>query len=177
MVASLKIDVPRWALEYDKKATRQIMRSAGNEVAALARSIIRHAKGSGRVYDGVAASAPGEAPVSRSGELAASIKVKIIRGGMGVSVRDAVHYALSLEAGAHGGGGNTTASNLRKAGSVARGRYGSTLGANRQIAKSNTRVLLPRPFLSTALEQRENSIAERIRASVVEGIKFNRINP
>lgn len=173
MVAKLEVHIPEWALKYDKKKLRQALRYAGQEVASLARSLIRSSTGSGPR----GASLPGEPPANKTGELAKSIKVKMMRGGEGVSIRDAAPYALSLEDGAHGGGGNTLASNLRMAGTAAYGRYGKTLAANRQIVKSGTRTLLPRPFLSEALEQREASIAQRLQAAAVDGITFVKIKP
>src|SRR5690348_15437068 len=98
----LEVDIPKgWTLVYGKGPMRALLRKAGQEVAARARSLIR-AKGPG---GNERVSTPGQPPVSRTGELARSIKVSLSRSGDAVMIRDIVYYALFLEAGAHGGGG------------------------------------------------------------------------
>jgi hypothetical protein len=153
-----------YVLSYGKKRLKALMRRAGAEVAAVARALIRRSAGGGREYRGsgggryrggykpghYTASAPGQSPVSVTGTLARSIKVRPFRSGEGVAVRDAAFYALFLEKGARGGG-----------------RKGSKAGRER--------VLLPRPFLTAALEQREASIAQRIKDSIVNDIEFKRV--
>lgn len=166
MPSKLQITVPSYAFVVDKMLLRKALRSAGAEVAAVARSLIKRSQGSGALYSKPGggtyrASSPGEAPVSRTGALANSIKVKPTRSGDGVTIRDAAFYALFLEAGAKGGTGSGKAGVKGK-----RNKRGQVAGA---------RVLLPRPFLSMALDRRETSIAERVQAAVVGGIKFTRI--
>jgi Bacteriophage HK97-gp10, putative tail-component len=162
----LRIDVPSYAFTVDKKELRRALRGAGNEVAAVARSLIKRSQGSGRIYykpggGRYQASAAGQAPVSRTGNLATSIKVRPGRRGDSVSVRDSAFYALILQAGAKGGSGS--------------GKKGVKGKRNKRGKVSSQRTLEPRPFLTTALTQREDSIAARVRAAVVDGVKFQRI--
>ena len=146
-----------YALVYGKKQLKALMRKAGGEIAATARALIRRSTGGGQDYRGsggsskyrggykpghYTASVPGQAPVSVTGTLANSIKVRPFKSGEGVAIRDAAFYALFLQAGAKG---------------------------------PNGRVLMPRPFLTQALEQREASIGARIKASIVDDIEFRRI--
>ena len=169
---NLKVQVSSATLEYDKKSLKAILRAAGNEIARLTRSKIKSAAGSGVVYRGPGgsaakyrggykkgryqASSAGQAPVSVTGTLAKSIKVSVFKSGEGVSVRENAFYALFLQAGARGGG------RKRRNGVAIRGKSG--------IGKS--RVLEARPSLTAALDEREDSIAERIEEAVTQGIKF-----
>lgn len=159
-------------LAFEKKRLKALMRSAGTEIAALARALIRRSARGGRVYRGsggnkyrpyrpgrYSASAPGEAPANVTGTLARSIKVRPFKSGEGVAIRDTMFYALFLERGARGGG------RKRSAGQRVRGKSGT----------ATDRVLLPRPFLSTALERRQSSIGERLKAAVLDGIEFRRM--
>lgn len=173
----LSVTVQPGRLELDKKMLRATMRAVGAEVAGVARGLIRKSAGSGRLYRGRRSSAPGEPPVSLSGTLARSIKVTPYKSGEGVSIRDTAFYALFLQAGARGGGGDTkNRGNILPAGQI--GRRGRILrGKNRLKASavSKTRVLLPRPFLTTALLSREASIAQRVAAAINQGVKFQRV--
>lgn len=159
MAGKIEIVVPSYAFTYDKAALRKTMRAAGAEVASVARALIRRAT----------QSVPGGPPMNRKGALAASLKVRPTRDGEGVTVRDTAFYALFLEAGAHGGGGSTVAANMLPAGPK-RGK-----ARMKASAVNKARVLLPHPFLSTAIEMRETSIADRVRAAVLDGVKFQRI--
>jgi hypothetical protein len=171
------------ALAYDKKKLRAVFRAAGSEVAGVARRLMRQSQGGGRVYwpkKGVRhqASAPGQPPTRLSGTLASSVKVFPFKNLEGVAVRDMAFYANFLEAGAKGGGGNARGANMLLAGEI--GRRGRILrGKNRMktSAIAQNRVLLPRPYLSTALAQRADSIGERIKQSILEDIKFVRQKP
>jgi hypothetical protein len=110
----LAIVVPRgYTVVYGKKKLKALLRKAGAEVAAAARALVRNSSGSGRSYRGgghpyrpgaYVASAPGQAPVSVGGRLAASIKVRPSRDGESVSIRDLAPEALFLEKGAKGRG-------------------------------------------------------------------------
>lgn len=175
----LKVDVKAGRLELDKRLLRATLRTAGNEVAGVARALIRKGTGSGRLYRGRRASAPGQPPVSSSGLLSRSIRVRVFKSGEGVAIRDTAFYALFLQSGATGGGGNSRSqANILPAGQ--RGRGGRILrGKNRMKAGavSKSRVLLPRPFLTVALQQREASIAQRVAASINQGMKFVRQKP
>jgi hypothetical protein len=170
MAAKLQIQIPKYELDFDKKLIKKIMRQAGTELAAAARAILRQSSGSGRIYNGIQASAPGEPPVKRTGELANSIKTKLLRGGMGVSVTDTAVFALSLEAGAAGGGG-------KKGSGQPRVHQKRSLDERIKAAmlKGNNRVLLPRPYLTLALDQKESSIEDRVRRAIQQGIEFKRI--
>lgn len=166
----IKIDIhiPQYAINFDKKILRKALRGAGQEVAAVARALIRNSQGTGP--RGV--SLPGQPPVNRSGTLAGSIKAKVLGGGLVVDVRDYAPYALALEVGAFGGGGNKGSGKGRSHKKrTAEERKAAALG------RGETRELEARPYLSTALEQREASIAERIRAAVVDGIEFKKVKP
>ena len=158
----LKITAPSVALIYEKRRLKKLMRQAGQEVAAVARALIRRSEGGGQTYyrDGrkYQASTPSGAPVSVTGELLRGIKVRPFKSGEGVAIRDGVFYALFLEGGAKGGG--------RRGGKGARNKRG---------APQTSRVLLPRPFLSLALAQRQASIGQRLRDSIVQDIAFKRM--
>lgn len=166
MPSNLKITVPSYAFVVDKMLLRKALRSAGAEVAAVFRAMIRRSQGSGALYSKPGggtyrASSPGEAPVSRTGALANSIKVSPTRNRDGIIIRDTAFYSLFLAAGAKGGSGS--------------GKAGVKGKRNKRGAVSSSRVLLPRLSLDDALQQRETSIAERVQAAVVDGIKFTRI--
>jgi hypothetical protein len=175
----LHVDVPKgWTVVLDKSELRALMRAVGNEVAARARSLIRQgSKGKNRRQ-----SAAGTPPVSRTGTLAGSIRVRMSRDGLSAHVADQAKskgdafYALFLEAGAHGGGGNTSnKANILPAGGI----YGRNRvrGANRMKASaiSRTRVMLPHPFLTRALDDVANaSLNERVKRAVLSGMKFER---
>lgn len=163
-LARLTIDVrPRSAIVVlDKKRLRQIMRRAGAEVAASARRMLRRSAGGGRFYHTAMgrhqASAPGEAPASLTGQLARSIRVRVSRSALSVEIKATMYYALFLEHGAQGGGGR------RK-------------NRNKRGKPSTRRVLQPRPFLTTALAAAQNSLAERIKAAILQDIEFRRLKP
>jgi hypothetical protein len=161
----LEVEVPqRYRLSFDKKRVRQVLSRAGQEIAAVARRKVRRAVGGGRQYGAHQASAPGEAPVNLSGKLAASIRARPFKGGDGVMIRDTELYALFLEKGAKGGG--------VKGRRNSRSRKG---GVTTVLAKGS-RVLLPRPFLSTALAERQASIEQRVKDAIIGDIEFRRIS-
>lgn len=163
MASKLQIVVPTYAFFSDKAALRKTLRSAGAEVAAVARSLIRKSQ----------QSTPGMPPVNRTGNLASHLVVKVARSGTSVSIADTARsatgsgapYALFLEDGAKGGGGKKGSRNVRK----------RINGKSVLVSVSGSRVALPHPFLSTALDQRESSVAQRVQEAVVSGIKFVRI--
>jgi hypothetical protein len=71
-------------------------------------------------------------------------------------------YAVALEGGSQGGGPG-----LARVGSHQKGKY----------QQRGRRVVLPRPFISLALDQRRDSIADRVQDSVIHGVAFKRIKP
>lgn len=161
-------------LVYEKKTLKKVMRQAGSEVAAVARSLIERGSGSGRVYirkgRRYQASRPGAAPVKLSGNLRRGIKVSVFKSGEGVAVRDKEFYARFLEAGAKGGGkGKASRNKLGLRGLL-------TLSRSRTVT-TTSRILLPRPFLTKALDMRRDSIAQRIRDAVERDVQFVRIKP
>lgn len=176
MATSLRVSVQSAAFVWDKKFLRQTMRTAGAEVAATARNLIRTSAGGGRTYRGPGgsaakyrggyqkgayqASAAGSAPRSVTRTLERSIRVSAFKSGEGVAIRDSAFYALFLEAGAKGGGRRGTA------GAKVRGKGG--------IGKA--RVLLARPFLSAALVQRQGTLGPRVQASLKSGVKLVRVS-
>lgn len=149
---TLEIVIEPHAFYQDKKMFRLSLRQAGQKVAATARQLVRSGSRSGLKYGPRAASAPGEPPASRTGQLARSIKVKVGRSGESVSVRDTAFYALFLEGGAKGGGKEGT--------------------RNKKGRAATRRVLEPRPFLSTALRQDEADISVRLYDALANGISF-----
>lgn len=181
---ALEIAVPqRYRLSFDKRRTRAVLMKAGREVAADARRLVRRSQGGGRVYYGSegskyrplmrgrhTASLPGQPPANWTGALAGSIGVRPIRKPDvdGVVIRDTIFYALFLEAGAHGG--------------IASGRGGRKGKRNpkrwqqRGFKPVGSRVLLPRPFLSTARDRRQDALAARVKAAVIEDVEFRRIS-
>jgi hypothetical protein len=161
---------PQIALDLDPRQVRAVLRSAGSEIAALARRKVRQSAGSGRVYYGRGrrhlASLPGQPPASWTGQLANSISTKVFRAGDGVLIRDTAYYARFLETGAKGGigSGHKGAKGRRNT----RRRRGGVLSVGK-------RVLLPRPFLSAAFDERKDSIGERVQRAIIDGTKFRRI--
>ena len=148
-------------LVYDKKRLKKLMRQAGQEVAAVARALIRRSKGSGRAYRHAGAphqaSGPGQPPAMVTGALLRGIKVRPFKSGDGVAVRDSQFYALILQTGARGGGS--------KGGKGVRNRRGQA---------GTARVMAPRPFLTVALDQRAASLQARIRDAVLHDIAFKK---
>ncbi len=171
----LEIDIPqRYRMAFDKKAVQAVLRAAGAEIASVARRKIRQAVGGGRVYYGKGrgrhqASLPGQPPANWKGELANSIKTRLLKSGDGVLISDAAFYALFLEAGAKGGGG---ASRKGRLGNRNRRLLG---GANSPVPRGGNRVLASRPFLSAAAAERSPSIGPRVQEAIMQGIKFQRV--
>lgn len=143
------IEVPAYAFTQDRKRVKRVFAAAGQEIAAQARRLI----GKGGV------SKPGQPPSSRTGTLKRSVRVKPLRRGLGVTIKDSVFYAKFMETGAQGGGRKGVRS--RKPGS----------------GQQTGRVMEPRPFLSTAFEMRRSSIERRVREAIEKGVKFERMKP
>lgn len=162
MVAKITIDISGGTLVSDRKSLRKALRQAGQEVANFARAAIRGGGGKGKDHK---VSEPGQPPANLSGTLARSIKVRLLRGD-GVRIVDTAPYALSLEVGAVGSGSDSRTRVHRK-----------RTWEERVAASDTKRRLLPRPFLSTALDQQENSISDRIRQAVLDGIEFKKVKP
>jgi hypothetical protein len=164
---------PGYTIVAGKHQLRAVMRKAGAEVAQKARSLIRSG-GKKRV------STPGQPPVSRTGTLVKSIKVRPWKSGEGVTIRDTAFYALFLEKGAKGGGGDThNHANILMAGERNwRGKVLRDKNRMKRSAISLTRVLAPHPFLQPALDQvTANGLADRIREAIVSGLVFQKGKP
>lgn len=139
----------------EKRNLRKFWRQVGAEVAGAARAKLRGV-GGGRIYAGHQASAPGQAPARLTGTLARSIVVRPFKSGEGVAIRSTDYTSLFLEHGAVGGGGKKGSRNKR-------GRA------------STQRVLLPRPFLSAALDDRSGSLTQRVRDAFLNDLAFKRV--
>lgn len=143
-----------WTVRLDKKEARSVLMGAGREVAAKARALIQSG-GKKRI------SAPGMPPVSRTGKLVRSIRVRPWRDGDGVSIRDVMYYALFLEKGARGGVGS--------------GKKGVKGRRNKRGAVVGQRLLQPHPFMEPALNAVVgNGLAERMRDAYESGLRFKR---
>lgn len=162
-MATLQIRVESATLLYDKKHLRQTLRTAGSEVAAAARKLIRSSPAVGAVYRGKyrgrQASAPGSAPRSLSGLLARSVKLKAIAKGDGISIRDVAWYALALEVGA------------------ARYPAGFKRIHRTRTAAPHGMRMQPRPYLSVALDQRAPTLLPRIQQALRDDIKLVKQKP
>jgi hypothetical protein len=168
----LVITVKAGRLELDKTQVRKVLRAAGNEIASVAKKLASKADGGGRMYavkgssgrGHYRASAPGQPPVRVSGQMIGTLKVRLSKDRETVVVRDGFP-AKFLEGGAKGGGFQT-------------GKYrinGKRKGKHRSGNRApGGRVLLPRPFISVALEMRASSIEKRIAAAINDGLKFQR---
>jgi hypothetical protein len=193
-VIRLKIALHAGVFVYDKKLLKQMLRKAGQEVAAGARKRIRAKIGGGRVYGGSGGSAQyrgykkgkygaslaGGSPVNVTGTLARSIKVIAFKSGEGVAIRDMMFYGLFLEAGAEGGigsGGGKSTRSTRKAdgGKVNRsGQRNSYTKKGVRVGLVGSRVVKPRPFLSVELDADAASIGDRLMVAVTKGIGWQK---
>lgn len=182
---ALYVTVPSGALEYEGKHVRQVLRSAGAEVSAVARSLIRASVGGGRTYrlpggGTYVASAPGQPPVNRTGVLSTSFRLRTFHKGHadGVSIRSRGKgkkddfYSLFLEMGAKGGGRRWR----NKPGAI-HNTENARIYFRGDKNVGTGRVLLPRPFLSVALGSRAASLTKRIGEAASQGIKFVRQKP
>lgn len=166
MPGFLKIGIPAGrTLVMDKKALSSTMRMVGTELVQVTRALIRGGSGSKNRRTGTV-SKPGEPPVSQSGDLLAGLSSRVMRSGSGVIVRDATYYAKFLETGAQGGAGSGRGAKGFK------GRQG--IRAKSVKHQAMRRILLPRPFLTKALEMRQDSLSQRVEAAIMEGIQFRR---
>jgi hypothetical protein len=73
---------PQIALDLDPRKVRAVLRSAGSEIAALARRKVRQTVGSGKTYYGAGkgphrASLPGQPPASWTGQLAGRVETRV----------------------------------------------------------------------------------------------------
>jgi Bacteriophage HK97-gp10, putative tail-component len=174
----VKITVPTgWMIAAGKEQVRAVMRGAGNEIAARARALIR-AGSATKKRAAKRASAAGGPPVSRTGNLARSIKIRLRRDGEGVTVRDTAetkgaYYAQFLELGARNWGSRI--SNPYNLGHMTRKGWVAKRVNPRKESSISRRTLLPHPFMIPALDQViANGLADRVRDAVVSGMKFQR---
>jgi hypothetical protein len=170
---------PGYSIVAGKAQLRKVLRAAGAEVSARARAMIRQG-GATKKRTAKRKSVAGQPPVSRSGTLAKSIKVRPWKSGEGVSIRDTAFYALFLEKGAKGGGGNThNRANILLAGERNwRGKLLRSQNRMKRSAISKTRVLLAHPFLVPALDQVvKGGLADRVREAVMSGLAFQKGKP
>ena len=152
----------------DKREVNNLMRSAGNDVRSKTARLINQNNGGGRSYrapggKAYRASAPGSAPVRRSGALRASLKTYVLKATTGFAVRAREFYALFLEAGAQGGGNPGT-----------RGGFLNPRTNRRKRARGvyTKRVLEPRPFLDRVMVQEHVNIERRVREALTNALKW-----
>ena len=150
------VTIPALHLAYDLKETRAALRKVAQAAARDARKAASRSSGGGRTYSmggrRYTASAPGEAPVKRTGALAKSIRARA--GGrkkLSARVVAGAYYSTMMEVGSDGGGG----------------RKGNT---NRKGRNSTRRTQAPRPFIQNAVEGKMDdagtSIVEAINKSL-----------
>ena len=135
----------------NKKEIKKALVAGAKLVATEAKKEITASSAQGRRYGSHRASAPGQAPASRSGHLASSIKA---RAGAGTSatVIDSAWYALPLEKGAEGGGGTKGSRNKR----------GQTM---------TPRHLAARPFMEVALDRMKPKIDALVQAAANQSVE------
>jgi hypothetical protein len=142
-------------LLFDKRDLKTVFRKIGYEVADATRVLIsRNLAGP---------SSPGQPPNSHSGVLLASVRSNVFPNGRGVRIRDTAKYAKFLETGATGGGG--------KKGS---GRKRKHRGGKGKGAPTSKRIVLARPYLSAALDQKKASIEVRLQRAVAGGLTWTK---
>jgi hypothetical protein len=164
---NLKIAIRNWGeVHLDKRELKNLMRSAGNDVASKTRRLISRQDGSGRTYSIAGnrhqASAPGEPPTQITGKLRGSLKTYVYKDGSGFAVRERQFYSLFLEAGARGGGNPG-------------GHRAARAQARRHARARNIytqRVLLPRPHLDVVMAQEEKQLQSRVRRAFDQGLKW-----
>lgn len=168
-MSDLKLTVTSWGVVMlDKREVNNLMRSAGNDVRSKTMRLINRTDGGGRPYTApngthYRASAPGGAPVRRTGTLRGSLKTYVLKTKTGFAVRAREFYSLFLEAGAKGGGNPGTR------GAKLNPRTGR---AKRARGIYKRRVLEPRPFLDRVMQQEEPNIERRVRAALTQALKW-----
>jgi hypothetical protein len=175
-LTALKLTIASWgAVELDNRELKNLMRSAAGTVRTQARRLLARSAGGGRFYAGggggayrggyragrYRASAPGAAPVSVSGTLAASLAARPYKSGQGFAVRARAFYGLFLEAGARGGGNPH-----------GRTRHHERTRPRRRRRGYGSRVLLPRPFLSRVMDEQAPDLNRRVSLALRAGIKW-----
>ena len=135
------------------------MRKAGEEASKAAKGLIRSSPGG-----------PGNAPKNRTGRLIRSFKIKTSKSGLGVNikataepVRGQGRYGLYLEAGVQ-----YQTSPVNRPKRVHRKRNAVI------VARVGHTTIMPRPFLSTALDQARAGLQSRIGAAVQQGVEFKK---
>lgn len=156
MVSKVEIIVPSVHMVYDPKETRKALRAMANKAAQIARRATRNRSGSGRRYryngKSITASAPGQAPIQRTGTLSRSIRVRSGKR-LAVFLQDRAYYATMMETGSEGGGG----------------RKGNT---NRKNHRGTRRVQAPRPFLQTAAEQATPNMGSLLEKAIAKSLEL-----
>lgn len=161
MTASVYISVPHLTLKFNKKNLTTAMRNIGQEEVKKVKALLGKKLGAGHT------STPGNPPANVTGLLARSVKSRVGKDGMSVMIYDSAFYSKFLETGATGGGGKLTGIAINKAG-VRRQRRQRNI---RGVAQT-TRVLLPRPFISTQVNADLASIDRRLRIASDNAISY-----
>ncbi len=149
------VDPANAVFVYDKKQLKKVMRQAGAEVAASAKRMIR-ASGGGRVYRGSGGAKyrpyrRGRYTASAPGQAPANVTGTLLAS---IKVRPFKSgEGVAVRAGAF---------------------YAVFLEGGAKGGRGASRVLQPRPFLSQALDAKQASLGDRIRAAVADGVTFKR---
>lgn len=146
----LKIIIPPAKIELKAKQITKAVRGALQLLANTARADIRNSPGG-----------PGNAPKSRTGALASSIRTSARRTSGKVTAKAA--YALALEAGASGGGGVPGIKSLKSV---------KGLGRTKRGVAQTARKMAARPFLSKALEEKEPEIERRLTRAIMQDLTW-----
>ena len=175
---ALRLHIPAgYTMVADKTELRRVLRGAGSEKVARARALVR-AGAATRKRAATRQSVAGKPPVSRTGKLVRSMRVRVWKSGEGVSVVNFAEsargshapYALFLEKGTQGG-----IASGRKDVKGRRNQWKRINRKNTRVAVIGNRRVEPRPFMQPALDQTvANGLAERVRDAVVSGMKFRR---
>ena len=170
-------------MKLETKGINRIMRSAGQEVAALAKRKVRSSIGGGRIYYNsggnkyhpyqkgrYTASSGGQSPVNLTGDLVKEIGVEQLKSAkIGVAVVSRAYYSSALENGSSGGVGSG------KAGVKGlRNTWSRRGGVRKKTHNVGKRVLKPRPYMAPALEERRGSIETRVKDAVAKGVEFDK---
>jgi hypothetical protein len=174
-LSALRLTISSWGeVQLDKRELKNLMRSAAGTVRTQTRRLIAKGAGGGRWYAGgggaayrgtyragrYRASAPGAAPVSVSGTLAGSLVARPYKSGEGFAVRARAFYGLFQESGARGGGNP-------------HGRAGVHQRTRQRRRRAfQTRILLPRPFLSQVMSIEAPNLDKRVRLALDQGMTW-----
>ena len=143
------------AMKHDeiRKALAASIRLAANRAREIIRTAIRG----------------GDAPASKTGALAKEIRFRM--KDMKASATDMMPYALPLESGSIGGGGVKGVKSTKATKGTGKNiRRGHT--ANNPGIATTIRRQMPKPYLSRALDEKNDEITRRLHEAIMNGIEF-----